>query len=449
MKKLRRLSCHFTFIIALLLFFIFNIANALAEENQLKGVIKRVMPATVLVVTYDEKGQPLLQGSGFFVSENGEVITNYHVMNGAVTAGIKTSDGSIYKITGIIAEDLAADLLKMQADTGSNKAQFLTINKTPPEVGDKVVIIGSPKGLENTVSDGIVSAVRDVPGFGSIIQTTAPISPGSSGSPVVNMKGEVVGVASAQMREGQNLNFVVPAAKIIGLKEKKQAIEIRKKDKTKTETNDIFSTALFYYFKEDCEKALPFFEQYLKIHPYPAEAWFYAGCCYSKSGHHQEAIQSFKQAIRLNPDDAVVHYNLGHAYADSGRYQAAIQSFKQAIRLKPDFADAHNNLGYVYGKSGHHQEEIQAYKQAIRLKPDFADAHYNLGLAFADSGHFQEAIQAYKQAIRLKPDYAAAHFTLGITYSIMGDSGNALKEYKILKNLNAELANTLFNEIYK
>ena len=154
-----------------------------------------MMPATVLVVTYNEKGQPLSQGSGFFVSENGEVITNYHVMDGALTAGIKTSDGSIYKITHILSLDVAADLIKMLADTGNNKVPFLSINNAAPEVGDKVVIIGNPKGLENTVSDGIVSAVRDVPGFGSIIQTTAPISPGSSGSPVVNMNGEVVGVA--------------------------------------------------------------------------------------------------------------------------------------------------------------------------------------------------------------------------------------------------------------
>jgi serine protease Do len=71
------------------------------------------------------------------------------------------------------------------------------------EVGEKVAVIGSPKGLETTVSDGIVSAVREVPGFGSVIQTTAPISPGSSGSPVVNMKAEVLGVASAQIKGGQ------------------------------------------------------------------------------------------------------------------------------------------------------------------------------------------------------------------------------------------------------
>jgi serine protease Do len=203
MKNTQTFTFKSVFIIALLLFFLISTAKtSAAEENQLKEVIKRVMPATVLVVTYDADGKPMQQGRSFFMSNTGEVITNYHVMRGAEKAAIKTPNGGIYNITNIIAEDLTSDLIKMQADIGSNKVNFLTINKTAPEIGDKVVIIGSPIGLESTVSDGIVSAVREVPGFGKIIQTTAPISPGSSGSPVVNMKGEVIGVAIAQMKEG-------------------------------------------------------------------------------------------------------------------------------------------------------------------------------------------------------------------------------------------------------
>jgi S1-C subfamily serine protease len=91
--------------------------------------------------------------------------------------------------------------------------------------------------------------VREVPGFGSIIQTTAPISPGSSGSPVVNMQGEVIGVASAQMQEGQNLNFVVPAKKIIELQGKKKALTVKEKGETKTAAGDVVSTALFFLRK--------------------------------------------------------------------------------------------------------------------------------------------------------------------------------------------------------
>lgn len=93
----------------------------------------------------------------------------------------------------------------------------LSINASLPEVGERVVVIGSPLGLEQTVSDGIVSAVREVSAFGTIIQITAPISPGSSGSPVVNMKGEVIGVATFQSMIGQNLNFAIPGERIAKL----------------------------------------------------------------------------------------------------------------------------------------------------------------------------------------------------------------------------------------
>jgi len=449
MKKIRRLILTPMLTASLLVSFLLISHDASAQENQLKDIIKQVMPATVLVMTYDASEQILFQGSGFFVSEKGEVITNYHVMSGANSAVVKLPDGSIYKATDILAEDITSDLIKLKVDTGGNKVQCLPLYKTLVEVGEKVVVIGSPQGLESTVSDGIVSAVRDVEGFGSIIQITAPISPGSSGSAVVNMKGEVVGVASAQMLEGQNLNFVVPAMKITELKEKKQAIA-RKEDSAQKQADDIYSKALFYYFEGNYEKALPFFKQYLNTHPdSSSDAWFYAGHCYGELGLYQEALQATKQAIRLKPDYAEAHYNLGCTYGKLGLWQEALQAFKQAIRLKPDLAIAHSYLGVTYGKLGLWQEALQAYKQAIRLKLDDADAYNHLGVAYSKLGLWQEALQAFKQAIRLKPDLAEAHYNLGVIYKLTGDSGSALEEYKILKHLNAELANKLFNLIYK
>jgi tetratricopeptide (TPR) repeat protein len=525
--------------------------QSLAQENNLKDVIKRVMPATVLVITYDASKQPISQGSGFFVSEKGEVITNYHVMSGADSAVVKLPDGNAYKITDILVEDITSDLIKLKLDTGGSKVKHLPLCKSLVEVGEKIVVIGSPQGLESTVSDGIVSAVRDVEGFGNIIQITAPISPGSSGSAVVNMKGEVIGVASAQMLDGQNLNFVVPAKKITELQEKKQAIA-RRQDKAKIQADDIYSKAILYFLDEDYKKALPLFKQYLQTHPdSSSDAWTMAGYCYGRLnlhqeaiqackeairlkpdfalphaslggsyfelGRYQEAIQEYKEAIRLKPDFAEVHYILGDAYSKLGRYQEAIQSYKEAIRLKPDFAKAHFTLGQVYGylesypeaiqeykeairlkpdyaeahcglgfvynilesyqeaiqackeairlkpdyaeayynlghacrKLDRNQEAIQEYKEAIRLKPDYAEAYFGLGIGYVESGSYQDAIQVLKEAIRLKPNDAGAHYGLGVAYVTQGDTGNALEEYKILKNLDTELANNLFNYINK
>ncbi len=95
------------------------------------------------------------------------------------------------------------------------------------------------------------------------------------------------------------------------------------------------------------------------------------------------------------------------------------------------------------------EEEIEACKQAIRIKPDYAEAHINLGVAYVELSMNKEAIEAYKQAIRINPDNAEAHYILGSFYAILLDRGSALEQYKILKNLDSELANKLFNMIYK
>jgi tetratricopeptide (TPR) repeat protein len=166
-------------------------------------------------------------------------------------------------------------------------------------------------------------------------------------------------------------------------------------------------------------------------------------------GKYQEAIESYKQAIRINPDDEYAHNNLGVAYRKLGKYEEEIESYKQAIRINPDDRDAHNNLGLAYGELGKHKKEIESYKQAIRINPDYVNAHYNLGNAYGELGKYQEAIESYKQVIRIDPDDVDAHNGLGIIYLLLEDRDSALEQYKILKKLDTELANELFNEIYK
>jgi tetratricopeptide (TPR) repeat protein len=95
------------------------------------------------------------------------------------------------------------------------------------------------------------------------------------------------------------------------------------------------------------------------------------------------------------------------------------------------------------------KEAIEAYKQTIRIKPDLAEAHNNLGVTYDNSGMYREALEAYNQAIRIKPDHANAHFGLGLTYLLLNDRSSALDEYKMLKDLDLQLANELFNRIYK
>lgn len=181
-----------------------------------------------------------------------------------------------------------------------------------------------------------------------------------------------------------------------------------------------------------------------------ADACFEAGYSHSNLGHYKEAIESFKQAVRIKPDYAKAYLNLGIAYAENGQHEEAIISYKNAIRIKPDYTEAHCNLGVTYARQGRRQEAIDAYKQAIRIEPDLAEAHYNLGVNYGKLGRNQDEIVAYQQAIRIKSDFAKAHYNLGVVYlQEVGNKGSALEEYKLLKTLDTELANKLWNLIYK
>ena len=196
-------------------------------------------------------------------------------------------------------------------------------------------------------------------------------------------------------------------------------------------------------------EAIDAYKQAIKIKPDYAKAYYGLGTVYGSLGRYQDAIDAFKQAVRIKPDYAEAHYNLGVAYYKLGHGTEAIDAYKQAIHIKPDYAEANYGLGAVYSGLGRHQEARESYKQAIRIKPDYADAHYNLAAVYNSLGQYQSVMDAYKQIIRIKPDEAEAHYNLGVTYLITGDKGSALEEYKILKTLDAERANKLFNSIPK
>ena len=183
----------------------------------------------------------------------------------------------------------------------------------------------------------------------------------------------------------------------------------------------------------------------------PNAPWLHnnLGVAYQSLGHYQEAMKSFNQAIKIKPDYADAHYNLGVTYGALGRSKDEIEKYKLAIKIRPDYVKAYYNLGVSYKDLGRYQDAIEAYKQAIKVKPDYAEAHLNLGAAYYTLGRYREAIEAYKQAIIIRPDFVLAHYALGVAYSVAGDKGSALEEYKILKTLDAEQANKLFDLIYK
>ena len=155
-------------------------------------IAKRAFASTVLLVMEDGNGQPLSLGSGFFIRD-GEVASNLHVVEGASRGYAKIiGQKSKYDVEGITAVDPNRDLVVLKI-AGHQGGPLVLGNSEYVQVGETVYAVGNPQGLEGTFSQGIVSGIREV-GTDKILQITAPISPGSSGGPVLNSKGEVIGV---------------------------------------------------------------------------------------------------------------------------------------------------------------------------------------------------------------------------------------------------------------
>ena len=232
------------------------------EKNMTaKEIYNRCSDAVFCIRTYDVDGDPLGSGSGFFLDKSGKAVTNFHVLENAYSAIVLTADGTNYNVKEILGYDMKGDLAILQVD--GNNFPFLSSGDSDEVTsGEKIYAIGSPLGLSNTISEGIVSGINRTIDNIPYIQITAAISHGSSGGALLNEKGQVVGITSAGLATGQNLNFAIPINAISTLDITKgytfaevveqhtlQQYQDRKKPFEKVvlekEPNDLFETSQF------------------------------------------------------------------------------------------------------------------------------------------------------------------------------------------------------------
>jgi tetratricopeptide (TPR) repeat protein len=376
--------------LALLLLLVTHSLSVKAQEASLPELVRRVKPSVVSIITYDAKGETLMTGSGFFISP-GQVITNLHVIEGARRAEIRTLDGKgkTYPVLGMIDVDEEGDLALLSISLPeTSRTRVLEISNVLPEEGEKIFVIGNPLRLEGSVTDGIVSAVREVPNLGKIIQVTAPISNGNSGSPLFNMKGQVLGVITIKVTNGQNINLALGSSRIASLK--------------------------------PAEKLLSFDDLAMR----------------NKNGLPSEV-------------QAEWWYRNGLSSLWLGNYDNALGYFEGAVNKNPDRADAWIQVGYCKVKQGKNTDAIKAYQKAIQIRPNSVEAYNKLGDAYYYAGRFNEAIEAYKVAARLAPRLAEAYYNLGMTYLELGDRDNALTQSRILQSMDKGMYNKLMSEMQK
>ncbi len=413
-------------------FLLFSITITAPAQTTLpaEDIAEKALAATVYLEMQDKNGKTLGIGSGFFVKSN-LIATNYHVIEGAAKGTAKlVGKYTQYNIEGVTATDKINDLALLKVTAYGIRPLSLGDSDTV-RIGETVYVAGNPKGLEGTFSNGIISSRRDRY-TKERLQMTAPISPGSSGGPVLNKKGEVIGVSFAVYKDldAQNLNFAIPSKYLKNLLKQPELSKPLSQGQRSISAETYFQWGNVKYNLGDYAGAIADYTKAIQLEPDVASAYNNRGNAKGKLGQHFAAITDYNIAIGLEPDVATAYNNRGNAKGKLGQHFAAIADFDTAIRLKPDYADAYINRGNAKARLGQHFAAIADYDTAIRLKPNAADAYLNRGAAKNNLGQHFAAIADYDTAIRLKPDYADAYYGRGLAKGLLGRTLEARQDLR-------------------
>ena len=468
-------------------------------------LFEKVSPSIVVVVAVDSNGKPVSQGSGVVVAPK-EVTTNCHVLEHGTRYQVK--QGNQAWPATLLRGNADYDLCVLSAPSLTAPSASLRGVKGI-KVGARVYAIGAPRGLELTLSEGLVSSLRPM-GNSQIIQTNAAISPGSSGGGLFDADGRLIGITTFYLAEGQNLNFALPAdwiavlpkvaapAKKTGrrtmdwlagaaaltekqnwtglltharrwvkaepgnalahvmlgfaydsLKQYAQAVEAyRKALRINPEFAVVWQdTGLAYIKLGQYLKAVEAYREALRINPENAETWSGLGFAYSSIKQHIQAVEAYQTALRFAPEYAEAWNGLGGVYEELNQYSQAVEAYREALRVNPVDAGAWHNLGNIHGNLNQHPQAVEAYREALRLNPNAYYTWSSLGNTYLVLGQRDQALEAFRTALRLKPEDAGVHYSLGRAYILLGQRDQALEAYKQLRRLDRAMADQLFNLI--
>lgn len=280
-------------------------------------------------------------------------------------------------------------------------------------IGERVYAVGAPEGLESTFSEGIISSLRENDGV-HVIQTSAPISPGSSGGGLFDAQGNLVGITTFYLKEGQSLNFAVPAD---GIGELLAAPGSASGGKTSA-TGDFGLESV---------------------------AWRQIGSHAEEEKNYDLAASAFSKSIGLRQADAylacVALANVLHNSSEE------IESLREAIRLKPDYGEAWLQLGMAYARDKKLFQAVNALKQATELDPKSAKAWELLFASSSEAGQHDRAIEALQKMLEIEPqNRALILYTLGTEFAAKSDRTKAIEIYEELRKIDTKRADYLFRK---
>jgi serine protease Do len=423
-----------------------NISFGTTRALSVADLYNKVSPALVIIHSEAQGGAIAGLGSGFIIDKDGTIVTNYHVVQGATRLRITLADSTVLFTNSVIGFNQEKDLALLRVAILNPSIIEVAPEGYVPTIGEKVYAIGNPQGLRGTLSEGIISGIRQNTPYGDMIQTTAPISSGSSGGPLLNEEGKAIGIIVAMLKGGQNLNFAIPTSSIRDLGSKGNtpapvAALPETEDRTASK-EQAAAVAVLAITEGRSSEGYTIAEQLIRKWPDFALAWYAKGYALQEMGENVEAVEALNWALSLSPQPSEAYFPLGQALFKLAQFEQAIEAFKNSNRYSAA-ANTYFNIGLSYLRLDKKRNAIENFEQAVRLKPDFADAHHLSCECYLGLGDTDTALLMCERAIRYDPRHVDARFTLGMAYIQRGQYDKAYAHMVALSSLAPAKAHLL------
>ncbi len=330
-------------------------------------IFQEVSRSIVTIQAYDREGNVTNFGSGV-VTATETVVTNCH----ALEDGVKLQVHSGRESYGATLRNANQDRDLCELQVSGLKAPRVTLYTEKLRVGQRVYAVGAPEGLELTISEGLVSSIREIEN-GHYVQTSAPISSGSSGGGLFDTEGRLVGVTTFIIPEGQNLNFAIPSAWITELAARGGGAQpvlsnLAKRD----DINERWQTRVAALKNaKNWTGLLSATQQWVRAAPASVPGWIALGEAYRLINRPRRAITAYNQALKYDGDSFEAWLGAGSTHLALNQYDRALEATQEALRLRANDVQALVQLGVTY----HHQNQRAKVREvAGRLEKVDAEA---------------------------------------------------------------------------
>lgn len=389
-----------------------TVYGGLAAVADTESIVRQNEKAAVVIQGTKQDSGASVQSSGCCIHESGLVLTTAHQVTGVGSLRAKFIDGTSSTLT-VLAVDEAHELalLKLAAPPShiARVGDASTLRS-----GSPLVSIAAPENLDFSTVTGIVSNTnRTYQGF-PVLQTNIPASPGSSGGPVFDRNGLLIGVLIGKLRDQEWVTIINPVNNAYPLI-RKYGVAISA-DHTDTigeitpekNADGVQRQAIDAYNQgvkaaSSAEK-IDHYTAAVTLFPAFYEAWFNRASAYAANGDYEHALSDYGHAETLKTSAVEVYRNKGRILLKQRNFPEAIACFERAVLLAPNDAPVHNDLGEARRQAEDFAKAASSFEKALTLNPAYGEARYNLGLTYAALGRHDEAVEQFQTYLNNTPD---------------------------------------------